>query len=143
MITYKEGDIFTSKMQTLVNPVNCQGVMGSGLAAQFKDRFPDMFLYYSHLCMANELTPDDPFLWCAERSWVLNLPTKVEWFNPSRFEYIEKGLLWVGRNWKQEGIESIAFPKLGAGRGALPWRAVKEVMEFYLKKLPMFIEIYV
>lgn len=143
MITFKEGDIFTSKMQTLVNPVNCQGVMGSGLALQFKERYPALFLSYRHLCRTGEVTPEEPYLWCAERPWVLNLPTKVEWFNPSRFEYIEKGLLWFGQRWKQEGIESIAFPKLGVGRGSLPWKAVREVMEFYLKTIPLFIEIYV
>lgn len=142
-IQYIKGDIFTSKAQTIVNPVNCEGYMGKGLSLAFKERYPDMFQVYQAECRTGKLRIGKPTLYRNSTPWILNFPTKNHWRDPSKLEYIEEGLQFVVANYKALGITSIAFPKLGAGLGTLPWGKVGPVMAKYLSQLDIDVYIYI
>lgn len=143
MIEYVHGNIFDSPAQTIVNPVNCMGAMGAGLARQFKERYPSMFEKYKQCCLNNSLMPGKLLLHKAEDHWILNFPTKDDWRDKSRISYIEDGLRKFVETYEQRGITSIAFTKLGCGLGGLDWLQVKPIMEQYLNHLPITVYLYV
>lgn len=143
MIEYVEGNIFDSHAQTIVNTVNTVGVMGKGLALSYKKRYPQMFISYRNACEKHQLTIGKLMLYYAPDHWILMFPTKEDWRNPSKIEYIEKGLKKFVCTYADKGITSIAFPKLGCGCGELSWGDVRPVMEKYLKHLPITVYIYV
>ena len=143
MITYLKGDLFNSPAQVLVNAVNTVGVMGKGVALEFKKRYPAMFKSYQKICDNQTFEVGKLYLWKGPEKWVLLFPTKQHWRNPSKLEYIEAGLKKFAAHAQRLGIESIAFPKLRCGNGGLRWESVQPVMERYLKPLPLQIYIYV
>lgn len=143
MITYLKGDIFKSPAKILVNTVNTVGVMGKGVAFEFKKQYPEMFCRYKQLCEEDKLKVGSLFLWKKEKKWILLFPTKIHWRNPSRLEYIEAGLKKIADNWDKLGADSIAFPRLGCGNGGLEWKEVQILMEKYLKSIPLDIYIYI
>jgi O-acetyl-ADP-ribose deacetylase (regulator of RNase III)/uncharacterized protein YwgA len=139
----KIGDIFESKAETIVNTVNCVGVMGKGIALEFKKRFPQMFAEYVELCKNGQLHVGTPYLYRDLTGVsILNFPTKEHWRSPSKLSYIIDGLDWFVANYQQLGIHSIAFPPLGCGNGGLNWETVAPVMYQKLRDLPISIEIY-
>ena len=142
MIRYLEGDIFSTPAQTIVNTVNTVGVMGKGIALDFKKRYPDMFDKYKTACEKKKLKIGTLMLCYEADHWTLLFPTKEHWRNPSRIEYIEQGLMKFCNSYAEYGITSIAFPKLGCGNGELDWNNVKPLMEAYLKSLPIDVYIY-
>lgn len=144
MLTYVRTSLFDSPAQTLVNTVNIVGVMGKGIALEFKERYPDMFKAYKKLCDSHSLDVGKLHLWRASDHWILNFPTKTTWRQPSKIEYIEAGLEAFLRSYKQMGIASISFPPLGCGNGNLNWRDVKPLMERYLSKIeiPVYVHDY-
>ena len=142
MIEYIEGDIFDSPAQVIVNTVNTVGVMGKGLALSFKKRYPDMFESYKKVCEKHQLTIGKLMLHKEADHWILLFPTKENWRNPSKLEYIEKGLMKFVSTYAEKHIASIAFPKLGCGNGELDWNLVRPLMERYLKPLPIDVYIY-
>lgn len=142
MLEYIEGDIFNSPAQVIVNTVNTVGVMGKGLALSFKRRYPSMFEAYRRACEKKQLTIGKLMLYYAPDHWILMFPTKENWRNPSKIEYLEAGLSKFVRSYADKGITSIAFPRLGCGNGELLWENVKPVMERYLKPLPITVYIY-
>ena len=143
MITVKIGNLFESTAQTWVNTVNCVGVMGKGVAAEFKKRFPEMFQDYVARCEAGEVQLGRPYpfkdLFGAS---VVNFPTKKHWRSPSRLYDIAEGLDYFVEHYREWGIESVAFPPLGTGNGGLDWRDVGPLMVQKLKDLPILVEIY-
>lgn len=141
-IHYVTGNIFDAKTQVIVNPVNCRGVMGAGLALAFKEKYPAMFLTYQQQCKNGLLCIGKPLFYHQSKPWILNFPTKDHWRDPSQLAYIEQGLKHFVEQYQQEGITSIAFPKLGAGHGKLAWENVRPLMEQYLSKLPIDVTIY-
>lgn len=143
MIKYIKGNIFNSRCAVLVNPVNCVGVMGKGLALEFKNRYPTMFHTYKKACDTKELRPGQPMLVYGPDKSVILFPTKYHWREKSKVIYIKDGLEAVSCCYKSFGIESIAFPKLGCGLGGLDWKEVKPLMEQYLSKLDIDVEIYI
>lgn len=143
MLSYLKGDLLSSPAQVLVNTVNTVGVMGKGIALQFKNKYPEMFEAYQRVCEKHLLDVGKLYLWKSSAKWVLMFPTKKHWRNPSKIEYIESGLQKFVENYERIGIESIAFPKLGCGNGNLDWELVRPVMEKYLKPLPITVYIYV
>lgn len=143
MITYVKGDLFSSPAQIIVNTVNTVGVMGKGVALEFKKRYPEMFVEYQKLCKEKKLDIGKLFLWRKSDKWVLLFPTKKHWRNPSQLEYIEKGLMKFSQNWDKMNANSVAFPRLGCGNGGLNWSDVKPLMEKYLNNLPMQVYVYV
>lgn len=142
MITYIKGDLFNSPAQVLVNTVNTVGVMGKGIALEFKTRYPEMFILYQSKCDDGSFDIGKLLLWKKEEKWILLFPTKRHWRSPSKISDIEEGLKKFAQSYDKLGIESIAFPKLGCGNGGLDWKDVKPIMEKYLKSLPIHIYIY-
>ena len=144
MITYVEGDLFQSPAKVLVNPVNTAGVMGKGLALEFKRRYPAMFREYQVLCKKKQLDVGQLWIYKTPEKWILNFPTKRHWRQKSRPEYIEAGLERFVATYQEENIDSIAFPQLGCGSGQLDWETqVQPLVEKYLGQLPITIHIYV
>jgi O-acetyl-ADP-ribose deacetylase (regulator of RNase III) len=143
ILTYIKGDLFSSPAQVLVNTVNTVGVMGRGIALEFKNRYPEMFKIYQKKCENKSIDIGKLFLWKKEEKWVLLFPTKKHWRYPSQIAYIEEGLKKFANIYDKLGIESIAFPRLGCGNGGLDWNEVRPIMEKYLKNLPIHIYIYI
>jgi competence ComEA-like helix-hairpin-helix protein len=143
VVRYVKGDIFTSNAQTLVNTVNCRGVMGKGLALQFKLRYPAMFRDYVASCRAGKVRIGKLHLYRAGERLILNFPTKDDWRQPSKLEYIEKGLKYFVDTYRKLGIKSVAFPQLGCQNGGLDWeKDVRPLMRKYLDPLDIDVEIY-
>jgi O-acetyl-ADP-ribose deacetylase (regulator of RNase III) len=142
MIYYYDGTVFNTPAKTLVNTVNCFGIMGAGIALEFKLRYPEMFEDYVRKCEQKEIRIGRPRLFrYSEDLWIMNFPTKNHWRNPSKMSYIEEGLKYFIENYKKVNIDSIAFPKLGTNNGGLDWNDVKTVMEKYLKRAD--IDVYI
>ncbi len=142
-LRYCMGDIFTASAQVIVNPVNCKGVMGKGLAQAFKRRYPAMFVVYQQECRTGKLRIGQPTLYRESKPWILNFPTKDHWREDSKLEYLEQGLQYFVDHYKEMGIQSIAFPKLGAGLGKLSWEEVGPLMVRYLGQVDCEVMIYI
>lgn len=143
MVTPKIGDLFESDAQTLVNTVNCIGVMGKGIALEFKNRFPDMFDDYVRRCRMKQVQLGRPYLYKRlTQPWILNFPTKNDWRSVSRLSDIEEGLEYLEKNYQQWGITSLAVPPLGAGQGQLEWRVVGRTLYRRLARLDIPVELY-
>ena len=122
-----EGDLTNASVDALVNPVNTAGVMGKGLALQFKKAFPDVFTAYARACKQREVSIGRMHV--VHRSsaphFIINFPTKQHWRQPSKLEYIEQGLVDLVTQIRELRIESIAIPPLGCGLGGLDWGEVR------------------
>ena len=142
MIEYIEGTVFNSPAKTIVNTVNCAGIMGAGIALEFKLRYPEMYEEYIKMCEKKSIKVGTPriFEYNSER-WIMNFPTKGHWRFPSKIQWIESGLKYFADNYEKRDIKSIAFPKLGTNNGGLEWDEVKILMEKYLGNLniPVYI----
>ncbi len=146
-ITEITGNIFTSECQTLVNTVNCQGVMGAGIALEFRLRLPTMYDRYVEHCQKGHIDIGKLWLYkppagAREHRWVLNFPTKRHWRYPSRIGYLEAGLAKFVASYRSRGIESVAFPILGSDNGGLDEADALSVMWEYLEPCDIPIEIY-
>jgi len=142
MITYKKGNIFTTKAQTIVNTINCVGVMGAGIAYEFRLRYKDMFNKYQELCKEKKIDIGLLWIYQIEDKKILNFPTKYDWKYPTKIEYLHKGLQKFIDTYKLRGITSIAFPMLGADRGGLDAASSLAIMEKYLKQCDIEVEIW-
>jgi O-acetyl-ADP-ribose deacetylase (regulator of RNase III) len=147
MIHYRTGNLLESEAEALVNTVNTMGVMGKGIALQFKNMFPNNFKLYANECKNKGVrvgrllvTEEESLL--AGKKIIINFPTKTNWRFPSEYQYIESGLKELVKVIKQNNIKSIAIPPLGAGNGGLDWNRVKQIMEIYLSDLACDIYIY-
>jgi len=133
MIELKQGDILRANAEALVNTVNCVGVMGRGLALQFKKVFPGNFKRYKSVCDRKELQPGRIFIYDLNRlynpRYVINFPTKRHWKGKSRMEDIEAGLQTLVEEVHKRDIHSIAIPPLGCGLGGLRWADVRAKIE--------------
>lgn len=142
MLTYVVGDLFQSPARVLVNTVNTVGVMGKGIAKDFKTFYPEMFKQYHIFCERKQFQVGQLWLYQTKHKWILNFPTKQDWKRPSKLEYVEAGLAKFEKTYADKGIASIAFPMLGCGNGGLDWESeVRPLMEKYLKDLP--IDVYI
>lgn len=144
MILYVSGDLFLSPARVLVNTVNTSGVMGKGIALEFKRLYPDMFKEYQKRCESGDLDIGKLFLHNkTPNKWILNFPTKRHWRGASKVEYIEQGLKEFGCRYSEWGIHSIAFPPLGCGNGRLDFKTqVQPIMHKHLAVLPIDVFIY-
>jgi O-acetyl-ADP-ribose deacetylase (regulator of RNase III) len=139
MIRYIKGNLLDANVEAFVNTVNTVGVMGKGIALQFKDAFPNNFSAYEKACKSKWLEPGkllvvrEPVF--EGEKIIINFPTKTEWFQKSKYEYIEKGLAELVSVIKKEHIKSIAIPPMGCGNGGLKWEKVKPLMIQYLSAL--------
>jgi O-acetyl-ADP-ribose deacetylase (regulator of RNase III) len=143
MILYVKGNLLQSPAQVLVNTVNTVGVMGRGIALEFKRLYPEMFREYRELCEQGKLQIGTLWLYKSPNKWVLNFPTKKHWRSPSHVEYVEAGLRKFVSSYTDLGIHSIAFPALGCGNGQLDFETqVQPLMHKHLRNLPIEIFIY-
>lgn len=146
MIKYiSNGNIFDSDCEFLINPVNCVGVMGKGLALQFKNIFPNNFLKYRQHCLNGNLTIGKLLITTENNKRIINFPTKQDWRNNSELKYIILGLKKLETAVQRYNIKSIAFPKIGCGLGGLNWDTVlSEIIKFSEKiSNDVVIEIYI
>jgi O-acetyl-ADP-ribose deacetylase (regulator of RNase III)/uncharacterized protein YwgA len=125
MIRFITGNLFESNAQALVNTVNCVGVMGKGIAYQFKRAFPAMFKDYAAKCRAGDIKLGAMSTFREGGRIIINFPTKQHWRSKSRLEDIESGLHALKQLLRDEGIQSVAIPPLGCGNGGLKWADVK------------------
>jgi len=137
------GDLFASQAQTLVNTVNCVGVMGKGVALEFKKRFPRMARDYADRCARGEVRLGEPYFHVDDAGVrIINFPTKNHWRSPSRLSDIERGLDYLANHAIEWGITSLALPPLGCGNGGLAWSEVGPLIHAKLRRLPIDIEVY-
>lgn len=130
MIEYRTDDIFLAPAEAFVNPVNCHGVMGKGLALEFKRRFPDIIAPYAAACRSGSLRPGKVQIVKTRAGiHVANFPTKDDWRQPSRIEWIRSGLEDLYRQLQTNGLHTVALPALGCGLGGLPWPMVRAAIE--------------
>jgi len=139
MIEFRTGDILLADAEALVNTVNCVGIMGRGLALQFKTAFPKNFKAYEAACACEEVRPGRMFVFATgyplNPKYIVNFPTKRHWRDKSRIEDIEDGLRALVEEVQKRGIRSIAVPPLGSGLGGLDWRVVRPRIEAVLRPL--------
>lgn len=144
MLTTIQGDLFASQAQTLVNTVNCVGVMGKGIALEFKNRFPAMFRDYRDRCRRGEVRIGRPYLYKdSPDRWVLNFPTKIHWRAKSKMDFVVSGLEFLAGHYHEWGVASLAFPLLGANHGGLDKRLVQTIMTQHLSQFDIPVEIYI
>jgi len=133
MLEISEGNILKADVEAIVNTVNCVGVMGKGIALQFKQAYPDNFKAYYKACKQNKVIPGKMFIYDRGSIWnpkyIINFPTKRHWKGKSHIEDIKAGLKSLVEDVKSLGIKSIAIPPLGCGNGGLDWNHVRKVIE--------------
>lgn len=134
-INFVHGDLLQDSAEALVNTVNCVGVMGKGIALEFKNRWPNNYKFYKAACSNKELRPGHMLVWRndsllseGEPKFIINFPTKDHWRNDSKIEYIENGLAALRKSIIDLNIKSIAIPPLGCGNGGLDWSVVKPLI---------------
>jgi O-acetyl-ADP-ribose deacetylase (regulator of RNase III) len=147
MIRFTKGNLLESGAEALVNTVNTVGVMGKGIALQFKKAFPVNYKRYKEACKNGELATgkllvvEDCNLLTGEKT-IINFPTKQDWRNPAKNEYIASGLIALLSYLKQSKLKSIALPALGCGSGGLDWKVIKPMLTGMLSELSIEIIVY-
>lgn len=129
-LIFVRGDLFATHAKILVNPCNCVGVMGGGLAAHFKRKFPAMYNDYAAHCLAGKLKPGGIHSYADDSgTCIFNLATKDHWKKSSRYEWVEAGLKNIAPEANAIKESTIAMPALGCGLGGLSWDVVKTMIE--------------
>ncbi len=146
MISFKVGDILKSQTDAIVNTVNTKGVMGKGIALAFKKAYPKNFKIYEKACKEGEVEIGKMLITETGElfpKYIINFPSKKHWRNPSKYEFIEKGLEDLIRVINEYNVQSISIPPLGSGNGRLDWMKVKDILTTYLKDIANDIEIVI
>ena len=140
MIDYRNGDILKDESEALVNTVNCVGVMGRGIALQFKDAYAGNFKEYAIACKRGDVKPGEMLVYETNEltgpRYIINFPTKRHWRGKSRIEDIKSGLKGLTEVLRQKRIHSVAIPPLGSGLGGLNWADVRPLIEIAMRALP-------
>ncbi|MHA4809215.1 type II toxin-antitoxin system antitoxin DNA ADP-ribosyl glycohydrolase DarG [Flavitalea flava] len=146
MITFKTGNLLDAKVEALVNTVNTVGVMGKGIALQFKNAFPENFKAYRDAVKTDSvqlgmvfIVPVNPI---GTVKFIINFPTKGHWRYPSKLAWIESGLKDLKIKIKENKIKSVALPLLGCGNGGLDWNQVRPLIEKEMNNLEVEVIIY-
>ncbi|MUV37012.1 hypothetical protein JNUCC1_00818 [Lentibacillus sp. JNUCC-1] len=146
MIKYMKGNLLEDSSEALVNTVNTVGVMGKGIALQFKQAFPEVFREYEKSCRKNEVETGKMHIVDTSAlvgpKYIINFPTKQHWKEKTKMSYITEGLKDLVKNVQELGIRSIAIPPLGCGNGGLDWSEVKPLIEKAFKDLDVDVRIY-
>ncbi len=147
MINYVKGNLLDSPAVALVNTVNTVGVMGKGIALQFRWAYPHNFAVYKNACCLGQveigkiLAVKDRDLILGDKL-IINLPTKTHWRLPSQYGYVEKGLTALRAYLMENDIKSLAMPAPGCGNGGLDWNLVKSILEKYLSGLDCAVDVF-
>jgi O-acetyl-ADP-ribose deacetylase (regulator of RNase III) len=147
MLNFTSGNLLNSRCYALVNTVNTVGVMGKGIALQFKNEFPHNYKVYRNACETRQLqiggllTVKDSSLLLGERL-IINFPTKTHWRLSSEYTYVEQGLIALAKLIIEKNIKEIALPALGCGNGGLHWPIVRAMICKHLEELYATVEIY-
>ncbi len=140
MIELKHGDLLESGAEALVNTVNTEGVMGKGVALQFKKAFPEMFKAYRAACRKGEVAIGRMHVFESGSlmgpRFIINFPTKKHWREPSKLEYVKTGLVSLADEVRKLNIRSMAIPPLGCGFGGLKWEDVYPLIREAFEQLP-------
>lgn len=140
MIELTRGNLLEAEVEALVNTVNTEGIMGKGIALQFRKAFPDNYQAYLKACKAGRVRPGHMFVFDRQTftlpRYIINFPTKRKWRQKSRMADIESGLAALVAEVHRLGIGSIAVPPLGCGLGGLPWPEVKRRLIAALEEVP-------
>lgn len=140
MFEIDQGDLLRADVEALVNPVNCVGYMGKGLALQFRKAYPDNFQAYGAACARGEVVPGSVLVYdlggLVNPRYIMNFPTKRHWREKSRLEDVVAGLNALVADVGQRGIRSVAVPPLGCGLGGLDWALVKPLIEQAFAAVP-------
>jgi O-acetyl-ADP-ribose deacetylase (regulator of RNase III) len=142
-VTLTTGDLLSSHAQTLVNTVNCVGVMGKGIALAFKRSYPAMYKDYVRRCDRGDVRLGRPYVYQAPDRLIVNFPTKDHWRAVSRLGDIVAGLEYLKDHYREWGIRSIAIPPLGCGNGHLDWAVVRPILIGHLNELDIPVELFV
>ncbi|WP_321426062.1 macro domain-containing protein [uncultured Bacteroides sp.] len=150
MIKFVQGNFFDYEADIRINTVNCVGIMGAGVALQFKNRYPEMNMEYVRLCSQRVIRPGKPHVWISKNLFsnseediiIINFPTKDHWKNPSEYSYIEDGLKWLREYLEDKPNSTITVPALGCGHGGLDWEKVKKMIFDYLSDLETSILVF-
>ena len=143
MLKVQVGNIFESDAQTIVNTVNCVGVMGKGIALEFKKRFPSMYKDYVSRCQEREVKLGEPYIF--KRTvppWIINFPTKDHWRSLAKVENIIRGLDYLVSKYQEWGVQSLAVPPLGSGLGQLEWMIIGPILYKYLDRMEIPVTLY-
>lgn len=141
-VTLASGNLLQSRAQTLVNTVNCIGVMGKGIALAFKRRYPEMFNDYAERCRRGEVGLGRPYLYKADDHWIVNFPTKQHWRARSHLQDVIDGLEYLEKHYREWGVTSLAVPALGCGNGQLEWNVVGPTIARHLGRFDIPVELY-
>jgi O-acetyl-ADP-ribose deacetylase (regulator of RNase III) len=143
MLHFVSGDMFRSTFDVIVNPVNCVGVMGKGLALEFKQRFPENFQHYRNVCNRRELHPGGILVYNERGQIIINAATKDDWRNPSEYVYVNNTCARIAE-WciAHPAAHTVAVPKLGCGLGGLNWIDVCHTMKSVFAYCPQNIYIF-
>ena len=142
-IKFVTGDMFDTDFDVRINTVNCVGVMGKGIALEFKKRYPDMFSDYRYNCLASLLHPGKLSMWSSfPDEIIVNFPTKGHWREKSKYEYIEAGLKELRAYLERLGAVTVAVPALGCNNGGLEWKRVRAMIKKELSGLQAKISVF-
>lgn len=141
-VQYCKGDILKTEATAIVNPVNCKGVMGAGLAAAVRKKYPKSYNDYRRACRQGAIKVGAVFVTSEPDMLLFHLPTKDHWKNQSKMEYVLSGLADLRRKLEALLVSSVAVPALGCGCGGLSWSAVQPVLEDALKDINTDVYIY-
>lgn len=142
MIFFVNGNIFQSKADALVNPTNCAGTMGAGLALEFKKLYPTNFLLYKQACDEKRLRPGKVLTVIDKGKYIINFPSKDHYKDPSQYQYIQSGLEALIESCNINKIVAVAMPKVGCGLGGLNWEIVKTIIIKTLSYQLFDVEVY-
>lgn len=140
MMRFTQGNLLNADTEALVNTVNTVGVMGKGIALQFRELFSENFKAYEVACKAREVRIGKMFIFAnpslTNPKWIINFPTKKHWRHPTKIEWVRGGLIDLRRVITEKSIRSIAIPPLGCGNGGLDWGLVRREIERAMSDLP-------
>lgn len=140
MFEYKKGNILQEQTDAIINTVNCVGIMGRGIALQFKQAYPDNFKAYKQACDKGEVQPGKMFVYSSgslfNPKYIINFPTKRHWKGKSNIQDIKSGLIALKKDIQKYEISSIAIPPLGCGLGGLNWNEIKPLIEQTFSDMP-------
>ena len=139
MMRFTQGNLLEARVDAVVNTVNTVGVMGKGIALMFKERFPENYKAYAVACKAEAVRVGEMFVTASVEldgpRWIINFPTKQQWYQPTKLEWVRSGLVALKNVIREKQIKSIALPPLGCGNGGLDWAVVRPIIESALAEL--------